>query len=700
MKNIKENILYNYKELISLPILQQKIKTIDKTLNNLNELSVLISSEALKNETMIKLTMLSTENAEEKEYKIKEYKIYQNMLSEISLAIFTNFDNECGKFNIQNLFFSDVNKNFSIEELLNIEEIFSCPENIKTDLIKFNNNTDYNDTQGVFNTDVLIIMSFYLIFNHKNSLYSGFQKQYKKYFEKGSIFYNSFINKEKFIFITTSNISTNKMNIEDFSMLYFKISNFKKDHFSIESIFPNIYQNLDYFIQLNEREYIISPRDNHTEINKLHYELFKYIIYFLTNEIFLNSFNNSINPKINMLKDYLIKSIVAINNIKVKTLMEQTRLDFTPNKLLEEIMNINDENVDQFKLNTYFFDLYHEKVISKTLNNNIYFSKLSKLWIEEFEEQAKKQYDLDLKNKKTKKIQNLNQININHIKEVLNIKIYGQENIKTQLLKNISIAKFNKDGFKIQPTLFTGSPGVGKSYLLKTIAEELNIPYLYICLNGMSSWTLTGMDKGWRGSREGEIAKFIKDNNYPKNAIIILDEIDKVLLSEYDNFYASLSLILDENLNKNFKDLFTFESFDLSGFTFFMTSNNLKNNGVGFSNNILPDYLISRINNVFFPDYTRKEKEVIIKNFVLKKVFEKYNFDYSKFELSSDVLDFIIKTSDEGGIRQSEQMLNSIYKEYIYNVEVLNDVNYLFSLSSAKEIFGNNENKIKIGFSE
>lgn len=290
------------------------------------------------------------------------------------------------------------------------------------------------------------------------------------------------------------------------------------------------------------------------------------------------------------------------------------------------------------------------------------------------------------------------ELDIQNILKILNKKVYGLDYIKSILLKNLSIAKYNNNGFKISPTLLYGSPGVGKSYLLKIIAEELGIPYLYISLNGMNSWVLSGQHGTWRGASQGLISKFIEKHKGLKNGIIILDEVDKVNNVEQDNFPAALSSILDENLNNEYTDLFNNKKYDLSGITFFMTANELQINGKGFSSNILPEYLLNRINLINVRDYTNEEKKIIIKEHVINKVKEKYTYLNNNFILNDDILEHIIKNCTEKGLRQAEKYIDMIYKEFIFQSDI--DKNYIISKNTVIDLINEykKDNKFNVGF--
>ncbi len=285
--------------------------------------------------------------------------------------------------------------------------------------------------------------------------------------------------------------------------------------------------------------------------------------------------------------------------------------------------------------------------------------------------------------------------------ENINNKIYGMDNVKKTLFKNIKIAKYNKNGFKISPTLLIGEPGTGKSYFLKIIAETLKIPFLYFSCNGKEEWTLIGQEKSWRGSKIGAIAEFMEQNGCPKNAIIILDEIDKHSKSQQVNFPSALSLLLDENLNKKFIDNNNHKEYDLSGISFFMTSNDINLNGAGFNQNVFPEYLMSRLTLIKVPSYSVEEKLYIIKNIMYSKIFNEFDFNENDdFYLNDDILKYIIEKANESGLRQIEKIIKNIYKEYIFLKIENNFTGFEFEVIKPllTEIGISEEEKIKIGF--
>ena len=77
------------------------------------------------------------------------------------------------------------------------------------------------------------------------------------------------------------------------------------------------------------------------------------------------------------------------------------------------------------------------------------------------------------------------------------------------------------------PTLLLGPPGVGKTRLVRRLAEELLLPYLAISIAGMDdSRTFTGTARGWGSGQPSPILEFLLRHR-SASGLLLLDEIDK-----------------------------------------------------------------------------------------------------------------------------------------------------------------------------
>ena len=122
--------------------------------------------------------------------------------------------------------------------------------------------------------------------------------------------------------------------------------------------------------------------------------------------------------------------------------------------------------------------------------------------------------------------------------------------------------------------LFVGPPGVGKTSLAISIAENLGIPYHKLSLGGMRDEAdLRGHGFTYEGSKPGAIVQGIVKMGV-MNGMFIMDEADKT-----EKFaIATLLEILDPEQNHLFHDKYTQTTvdIDLSNFHFILTANTLE----------------------------------------------------------------------------------------------------------------------------
>ena len=122
--------------------------------------------------------------------------------------------------------------------------------------------------------------------------------------------------------------------------------------------------------------------------------------------------------------------------------------------------------------------------------------------------------------------------------------------------------------------LFVGPPGVGKTSLAISIAENLGIPYHKISLGGMREDSgLRGYGFTYEGSKPGAIVQGLIKMGI-MNGMFVLDEADKTEPAAV----STLLEILDPEQNHLFHDKFTMTTVDvdLSNCHFILTANTLE----------------------------------------------------------------------------------------------------------------------------
>ncbi|MDO5476686.1 MAG: AAA family ATPase [Eubacteriales bacterium] len=154
---------------------------------------------------------------------------------------------------------------------------------------------------------------------------------------------------------------------------------------------------------------------------------------------------------------------------------------------------------------------------------------------------------------------------------------------------------------------FVGPPGVGKTFLAETAAEELGLPYMRFNMSTYSdhqSYTgLVGFEKSYQAAREGLLTGFVKKN---PRSILLFDEIEKAHLNTINLFLQ----ILDAGV---LADRFHQEDVVFKDTVIIFTSNagtslyeeGAKTNGAGVSRKVLLKALEtekdSRTGAPFFP---------------------------------------------------------------------------------------------------
>ncbi len=263
--------------------------------------------------------------------------------------------------------------------------------------------------------------------------------------------------------------------------------------------------------------------------------------------------------------------------------------------------------------------------------------------------------------------------------KILDRDFYGMERVKERILEMLSVYSLVSD-ISGQIICLYGPPGVGKTTIAKTIAECMGRNYARISLGGISDEAeIRGHRKTYIGAMPGKIISAVKQAK-SSNALILLDEIDK-LGSDYKGDPASALLeVLDGEQNSTFTDHYIDLPFDLSKTVFITTANSL---------DTIPAPLRDRLEIIELSSYTREEKFNIAKKHLVKKQLKRHGLTHTMCKVTDkaiyDLIDFYTR---EAGVRNLERKIASLCRKTAKEIVENGTASVKIDSQKVKEMLG------------
>ena len=252
------------------------------------------------------------------------------------------------------------------------------------------------------------------------------------------------------------------------------------------------------------------------------------------------------------------------------------------------------------------------------------------------------------------KLQTKDVLDLKKASEILERDHYGLKDAKEKVLDYLAVKKLNPSMNGVILCL-AGPPGIGKTSLVKSIAESMGRKFVRVSLGGVRDEAeIRGHRRTYVGSMPGKIMKAMKEAG-TNNPVMLLDEIDK-MSNDFKGDPASAMLeVLDPEQNKNFEDHYIDMPFDLSKVFFVATANDLRN---------VSAPLRDRMDILQLSSYTEFEKLHIAQNFLLKQAQKENGLADVEIKIPDKVMFKLIdEYTREAGVRNLKREIINICRK-------------------------------------
>jgi ATP-dependent Lon protease len=264
-------------------------------------------------------------------------------------------------------------------------------------------------------------------------------------------------------------------------------------------------------------------------------------------------------------------------------------------------------------------------------------------------------------------------------REQLDADHFGLDEVKERILEHLAVLKLKGD-LKSPILCLYGPPGVGKTSLGKSVATALGRKFGRIALGGLHDEAeIRGHRRTYIGAMPGRVIETIKRCG-SSNPVIILDEVDKITVSNHGDPSSALLEVLDPEQNTTFHDNYLDTEYDLSKVLFIATAND-----IGSINPALRD----RMELINISGYVVEDKIQIATKHLIKKQTEAHGITESDMVVSEEMLRKIISEyTRESGVRLLDKHLAKIARARAKHIAFEEEYKAEISAADIEKILG------------
>ncbi|MBK7061283.1 MAG: endopeptidase La [Rubrivivax sp.] len=253
------------------------------------------------------------------------------------------------------------------------------------------------------------------------------------------------------------------------------------------------------------------------------------------------------------------------------------------------------------------------------------------------------------------------QIDIEVARGVLETDHFGLQRVKRRIVEFLAVKKLNPHG-RAPILCFVGPPGVGKTSLGQSVARAIGRPFARVSLGGVHDEAeIRGHRRTYIGAMPGNIVQALRKAG-ARDAVMMLDELDKMASSLHGDPSAALLEVLDPAQNGSFRDNYLGVPFDLSRVLFIGTANVIDN---------VPAAVRDRMEVIELSGYTLEEKQQIARRHLVPRQLELNGLNESQCLIDDEALRSLTAGyTREAGVRQLEREIGRVMRSVAMQVAV------------------------------